>query len=90
MKFPKVKKYRECLLEYAARNGVKFEYALNHATKVSVHCVNGCGWRVYASKLSNEDTFQVKTFYPRCTCPRSFNDKHITSTFLAKKYINEF
>jgi hypothetical protein len=62
MKFPNSKLFREALREYV----------VNKKTKISVHCKNDCGWRLYASVVPGELTFQIKTFQYVCTCGKSF------------------
>ena len=45
---------------------------------------------VYASQLPGELTFQIKTFNPECSCPRSFKHNQVTSSYVAKKFMQEF
>ena len=68
MKFPNGKVFRAALREYAVRKPVDIKFKLNEKTKVSVHCKYECGWRVYASQIAGELTFQIKTMVPTCTC----------------------
>ena len=67
MKFPNSKVFREVLREYAIWKPVDIKFKLNEKKKISVYCINECGWRCYASQLSRELTFNLE-----CTCPRSF------------------
>ena len=46
--------------------------------------------RCYASQLSGELTFQIKTFNPKCTYPRSFKHSQVTTSYVAKKFMQEF
>ena len=70
MKFPNSKVFREALREYAINKLVDIKFKLNEKKKISVYCINECGWRCYASQLFRESTFQIKTFNPECTYPR--------------------
>ena len=72
MKFPNRKVFRAALREYAMRKTVDIKFKLNEKTKVYVHCKYECGWRVYASQIAGELTFQIKTMVPTCTCGRTF------------------
>ena len=74
MKFPNAKVFREALREYAIQKLVDIWFKLNEKEKISVYCKNKCGWRCYASKVSGELTFQIKTWIPECTCPRSLQN----------------
>ena len=64
MKFPNSKVFREALREYAIKKPVDIKFKLNEKKKISVYCINECGWRCYASQLPGELTFQIKTFNP--------------------------
>ena len=64
MKFPNSKVFREALREYAIKKPVDIKFKLNEKKKMTVYCINECGWRCYASQLDGELTFQIKTFNP--------------------------
>ena len=49
MKFPNSKVFRETLSEYAIKKLVDIKFKLNEKKKISVYCLNECGWRCYAS-----------------------------------------
>ena len=66
------------------------KFKLNEETKVSVHCKYECGWKVYASQILGELTFQIKTMVPTCTCRRTFKHSQVTSTYVARKYLDDF
>ena len=76
MKFPNGKAFRAALKEYTVKKPVDIKFKHNEKTKVSVHCKYECGWRIYASQIAEELTFQIKTMVPTCTCRRTFNHSH--------------
>ena len=90
MKFPNGKVFRATLREYAVKKPVDIKLKLNEKTKVSVHYKYECGWKVYASQISRELTFQIKTMVPTYTCARKFKHSQITSTYVARKYLDDF
>jgi MuDR family transposase len=90
MKFPNANVFRAALREYAIKKPVDIKFKLNERTKISVHCKNGCGWRCYASQISGELTFQIKTLTDDCTCPKSFKNSQATSAYVAKRFIEDF
>ena len=90
MKFPNANVFRAALREYAIKKPVDIKFKLNERTKISVHCKNGCGWRCYASQISGELTFQIKTLTNDCTCPKSFKNSQATSAYVAKRFIEDF
>ncbi|KAL0008842.1 hypothetical protein SO802_010344 [Lithocarpus litseifolius] len=62
----------------------------NEKEKISVYCKNKCGWRCDASKVSGELTFQIKTWIPECTCPRTLQNSQVTLAYFARKYMQDF
>ena len=90
MKFPNSKVFREALREYAIKKPVNIKFKLNEKKKILVYCINEYGWRCYAFQLPGELTFQTKTFNPECTCLRSFKHSQVTSSYVAKKFMQKF
>ena len=90
MKFPNFKVFREALREYAIRKPIDVKFKLNEKKKISIYCINECGWRCYTSQLPRELTFKIKTFNLECTCPRSFKHIQVTTSYVAKKFVQDF
>ena len=90
MKFPNAKVFRAALKEYAIKKPVDMKFKLNERTKISGHCKDRCRWRCYASQISGELTFQIKTLINYCTCPKSFKNSQATSAYVAKRFIEDF
>ena len=40
--------------------------------------------------VTGECTFEIKTLYPECTCPLTFKNGQVTSTYVAKRYLEDF
>ncbi|XP_030958619.1 uncharacterized protein LOC115980526 [Quercus lobata] len=40
--------------------------------------------------VTGECTFEIKTLYPECTCPLTFKNGQVTSTYVAKRYLKDF
>ena len=74
MEFPNAKVFKEALKEYVIQKLVDIWFKLNENEKISIYCKNKCGWRCYASKVSGELTFQIKTWILECTCLRTFQN----------------
>ena len=72
MKFSNSRVFREALREYVVNKPVDIKFKLIEKTKISIHCKNDCGWKLYASVVPGELTFQIKTFHSVCTCGKSF------------------
>ena len=72
MKFPNSKIFRKVLREYVIQHHIDIKWKLNEKKKISVHCKNNNRWRCYASMVTEECTFEIKTLNLECTCPPSF------------------
>ena len=71
MKFPNSKIFRKVLREYVIQHHIDIKWKLNEK-KIFVHCKNNYGLRCYASMVTKECTFEIKTLYPKCTYPLTF------------------
>ena len=70
MKFLNSKVLRKALLkEYLIQHHIDIKWKLNEKKEISIHCKNNCRWRCYASMVTGECTFEIKTLYLECTCP---------------------
>ena len=72
MKFSNSKVFRKALKEYVIQHHIDIKWKLNEKKKISAHCKNNYGWRCYASMVTGECTFEIKTLNLECTCPLSF------------------
>ena len=90
MKFPNSKVFRKALREYVIQKHIDIKWKLNEKKKISVHCKNKCGWRCYASMVTRECTFQIKTLNLKCTCPLTFQNSQVISTYVANRYSKDF
>ena len=90
MKFPNGKVFKAALSEYVVKKPMDIKFKLNEKTKISVYYKYECGWRVYASQISRELTFQIKTMVPTYTCGRTFKHSQVISTYVARKYLDDF
>ena len=80
MKFPNSQVFRKALREYVIQHHIDVKWKLNEKKKkkISVHCKNNCGLRIYASMVTRECTFEIKTLYLECTCPLTFKNRQVT------------
>ena len=90
MKFPNSKVFRKALREYVIQKHIDIKWKLNEKKKISIHCKNKCGWRCYASMVTRECTFQIKTLNLKCTCPLTFQNSQVISTYVANRYLKDF
>ena len=86
MKFLNSKVFRKALREYVIQHHIDIKWKLNEKKKISVHYKNNCGWRCYASMVTGEFTFEIKTLNPEYTYPLTFQNGQVTSAYVANKY----
>ena len=89
MKFPNSQVFRKALRENVIQHHIDVKWKLNKKKKIYVHCKNNCGW-IYASMVTGECTFEIKTLYPKCTCPLTFKNRQVTSAYVVKRYFEDF
>lgn len=68
-RFNSVIEFREALRKYAIANQFAFRYKKNDSHRVTVKCkVEGCPWRIHASRLSTTQLICIKKMNPTHTC----------------------
>ena len=90
MKFPNSKVFRKALREHVIQHHIDIKRKLNEKKKIFVHCKNNCGCRCYASMVTGECIFEIKTLNPEYTCPLTFQNKQVTSAYVANRYLEDF
>ena len=40
--------------------------------------------------VTGECTFKIKTLYPECNCPLTFQNGQVTSAYVANRYLEDF
>ncbi|VVA39210.1 PREDICTED: LOC110786475, partial [Prunus dulcis] len=46
-------------------------------------------FRLYASLMQGENTYQIKSYTPKHSCSKGLHNKNITSTFLSQRYMSK-
>ncbi|XP_075645411.1 uncharacterized protein LOC142616439 [Castanea sativa] len=90
MTFPNSKVFRKALKEYVIQHYIDIKWKLNEKKKIFVHCKNNCGWRCYASMVTGDCTFEIKTLNPKCTYLLSFQNRQVTLAYMANRYLEDF
>ncbi|KAK8501707.1 hypothetical protein V6N12_002445 [Hibiscus sabdariffa] len=68
-RFTGVQEFRETLRKYAIAHQFAFRYKKNDSHRVTVKCkVEGCPWRIHASRLSTTQLICIKKMNPTHTC----------------------
>ncbi|KAL5582736.1 hypothetical protein UlMin_015178, partial [Ulmus minor] len=73
-RFSGVHEFRESLRKYAIAHQFAFKYKKNDSHRVTVKCkVEGCPWRIHASRLSTTQLICIKKMNPTHTCEGSLS-----------------
>uniref|UniRef100_A0A6V7QX45 SWIM-type domain-containing protein n=1 Tax=Ananas comosus var. bracteatus TaxID=296719 RepID=A0A6V7QX45_ANACO len=90
MLFASMKEFRQAIREYSIKNRYNIKLVKNEKDKVRAVCKEGCPWLIYASWITGKKTVQVKRYDFEHKCFKNFKNKFVTSSWLAKKYIDRF
>lgn len=59
------KECKDAITAWDIVNGQNIKWTRSSKKKLQAECVENCGWRLYASKLTLDDpTFSIKTYNP--------------------------
>ncbi|KAK1292815.1 hypothetical protein QJS10_CPB17g01211 [Acorus calamus] len=89
-RFPSVEHFRDALNQYCVTNEFAVKYLKNERCRVTAKCkVGKCNWRIHASVLPDEITFEVKTLNEvhTCTSVNKVGNEMVTSRWLATKMV---
>ena len=75
-----------CLIEWLVREGYEVDWVKNYSKKIIAKCAKGCSWRIRATPVQGETTFQIKSLKGQHVCARDYNNKHATAKYLSVKY----
>jgi hypothetical protein len=88
MLFASVDVFRRAVREVNVRMGKDLKWSKNDPDRVVVVCKKKrCKYKVYASNVKGEKSFQIKQMYPKHSCARSYKNTQVTSQWLANKYL---
>ena len=91
MKFPNVQVFRKLLREYHIKEGYTFTFLKNESKRVTVVCARKketrCPFRLHASPMYEEKSFQIKKINHMHTCTRVYTNNNATSSWLSEKYL---
>jgi len=90
LQFADKRQFRAAFENYRIVNGLNIKIITSDTHRFQAECMGGgCGWRIWASKCSNEKTFQIKGISKCHSCiPFSFEKgkRIITSAWVANNY----
>ncbi|KAD5508165.1 hypothetical protein E3N88_15868 [Mikania micrantha] len=105
MKFESLAQLKESLIDYGVSNGYQLEFPVNDHKRLLVRCgketeeddgagkkrkVRKCPFRLWASRMTSEDSFQIKSLDEKHICSRKFSlGSLVTYSWIAKRYFKQ-
>jgi hypothetical protein len=81
MKFPDIRTFMEFVRMFNLKRGKDITFKRNERRKcIVVYKEPNCNYRVYARKMPDEETFQIKSMQSEHLCCRQFKNSIVTST----------
>ncbi|XP_060669136.1 uncharacterized protein LOC132800145 [Ziziphus jujuba] len=78
--------FRKVLIEYSIQEGFNIYRVKNEKNRVTCECAAmGCGWRVHASLMADNITFQIKTLREDHCCTMLSKNPMVTCEWLSRK-----
>lgn len=92
LKFRDAAQLREAVWSHSIKHGApSIKLKRNEKWKISARCEKNCPWRLYASRMYNEDSMQVKTYVGKHECPRIWRENpNCKVAWLVKRYVDKF
>ncbi|XP_011093261.1 uncharacterized protein LOC105173270 [Sesamum indicum] len=91
MIFSSKKEFKKAMQSHAIKNKRNVKFTKNDSFRVYAVCSReGCEWKIHATKLKNEHTFQVNLYKDEHTCPQVFKVKNVKTSWLSERYLQEF
>ncbi|XP_059635755.1 uncharacterized protein LOC132277932 [Cornus florida] len=86
MKFGSPAKFRETVRDTAIIGKFDLSFVKNDGDRVTVVCKAKCRWRIHASEIGEDKSFQIKTFNDTHNCTGVRHNSQLTYSYLAKHY----
>nr|POE84888.1 hypothetical protein CFP56_61293 [Quercus suber] len=89
MLFISLEQFKNVVTNYAVHGGWGIRFKKNDKVRVKAIYQGGCKWIAFVAKMRDQMTFQMRTYYGRHTCTRTFKNMRCTSKWLGKTPVSE-
>ena len=89
MEFGSLSDFKEAILEHSVLNGREVRFKKNDKERALAVCKHVCDFKAYVSRVGTSHTFRLKTYNPKHTCGRVFNNSNANSNWIAKVLVNK-
>lgn len=79
--------FKQALIKYGLSTQRHLSFPKDEKDRIRAKCSwKGCPWFIFASRKTNIDRFQVKTFIDEHICPKRKDNRFVTGVRIADKY----
>ncbi|XP_059650423.1 uncharacterized protein LOC132296229 [Cornus florida] len=90
LRFASAADFRDALRDHVVKAKFDIKFKRNDGDKISAVCKYDCGWRIYASKASNDQCMIIKTFKDEHNnCLWVHKSKQAIAGYLANRYLEQ-
>jgi hypothetical protein len=83
--------FRKAVRQYNIIRGKDLKFKKNENKRIMIVCKDlRCEYRVYGRQLKNVMTFLLVSLRPQHTCTRKYQNHMLTSSWIAKWYLDSF
>ncbi|KAK1361480.1 hypothetical protein POM88_045954 [Heracleum sosnowskyi] len=86
MIFTSREQLKEAIRNYAVAKQRRVFIKRNDFKRMQAKCREGCKWELWASRLNNDEAFQIKTYKRQHNCIIMSKQRMVKSDWLAKKF----
>ncbi|XP_057772531.1 uncharacterized protein LOC130992076 [Salvia miltiorrhiza] len=87
MRFTDYKECKDAVVLWAIINGYNIKWTRSSKIRLEAECFGNCPWMLYASKLTSEPTFVIKSYHEKHTCIRALRNRQVKSDWVASQLV---
>ncbi|XP_058216534.1 uncharacterized protein LOC131327411 [Rhododendron vialii] len=85
--FSTTQDFKAAVKQHAIKHQRPLKLVKNDKRRVRARCQGeDCNWEGYAYKVLGESTYQVRTYTSNHNCIKTYSNRNVTSTMIARKY----
>lgn len=88
IKFKDGKEFKDAVVSWAIVNGWNIKWTRSSKKKLQAECVENCRWRLYASKLTLEPTFVIRTYNSRHDCIKVKRNRQANRVWISRQLVS--
>ncbi|KAH7845309.1 hypothetical protein Vadar_000555 [Vaccinium darrowii] len=89
MLFSSPQEFKTAVKEYAIKQQRNVKLVKNDKQRIRARCEKKCQRELYVAKVMTESTYQVRTYRGIHNCGKTYSNRNVTSTIIAKKFMDE-